>query len=95
MNRFGKNFINLLFSCLTLFIALLGIFGMSMINAEKKTKEIGIRKVMGATRLIFLKNLSFESYYLLLVSVVVAFPVAYLPMTRWLQNFEYHSDISL
>ena len=92
-NRFGKTL--MLFSGLTLFIALLGIFGMSMINAEKKTKEIGIRKVMGAAPKDILTKLSVEFILLILVSVVVAFPVAYLLMNKWLQNFEYHSDINL
>jgi putative ABC transport system permease protein len=92
-NRFGKTL--MLFSGLTLFIALLGIFGMSMINAEKKTKEIGIRKVMGAAPKDILTKLSVEFILLILISVVVAFPVAYLLMNKWLQNFEYHSDINL
>jgi putative ABC transport system permease protein len=92
-NRFGKTL--MLFSGLTLFIALLGIFGMSMINAEKKTKEIGIRKVMGAAPKDILAKLSVEFILLIFVSVVVAFPVAYLLMNKWLQNFEYHSDINL
>jgi putative ABC transport system permease protein len=92
-NRFGKTL--MLFSGLTLFIALLGIFGMSMINAEKKTKEIGIRKVMGAAPKDILTKLSVEFMLLILISVVVAFPVAYLLMNKWLQNFEYHRDINL
>jgi putative ABC transport system permease protein len=85
----------MLFSSLALFIALLGIFGMSMINAEKKTKEIGIRKVMGATPKDILAKLSVDFILLILISVVVAFPVAYLLMNKWLQNFVYHSDINL
>jgi putative ABC transport system permease protein len=92
-NRFGKTL--MLFSGLTLFIALLGIFGMSMINAEKKTKEIGIRKVMGATPKDILAKLSVEFILLILVSILLAFPVAYLIMNKWLQNFEYHSEINL
>jgi putative ABC transport system permease protein len=91
--RFRK--ILLLFSCLTLFIALLGIFGMSMINAEKKTKEIGIRKVMGATPSDILIKLSTEFLFVVLISVFLAFPVAYILMTKWLENFEYHSNINL
>jgi ABC-type antimicrobial peptide transport system permease subunit len=66
-----------------------------MINAEKKTKEIGIRKVMGAAPKDILTKLSVEFILLILISVVVAFPVAYLLMNKWLQNFEYHSDINL
>jgi putative ABC transport system permease protein len=92
-NRFGKTL--MLFSSLTLFIALLGIFGMSMINAEKKTKEIGIRKVMGATPGDILTKLSFEFMLLVSISIFVAFPIAYLLMRKWLQNFEYHSNINL
>jgi len=92
-DRFGKTLI--LFSGLTLFIALLGIFGMSMINAEKKTKEIGIRKVMGASPSVILKKLSFEFLLLVVIAVFLAFPVSYILMTRWLQNFEYHTRIKL
>jgi putative ABC transport system permease protein len=92
-NRFGKTL--MLFSGLTLFIALLGIFGMSMINAEKKTKEIGIRKVMGATPADILSKLSFEFLLLVLIAIFLAFPVAYILMTKWLQNFEYHGNIRL
>jgi putative ABC transport system permease protein len=91
--RFGK--ILMLFSGLTLFIALLGIFGMSMINAEIKTKEIGIRKVMGATPGDVLSKLSREFLILVLIAIVLAFPVAYILMTKWLQNFEYHGNIKL
>ena len=92
-DRFGKTLI--LFSCLTLFIALLGIFGMSMINAEKKTKEIGIRKVMGASPSVILKKLSNEFLLLVVIAIFLAFPASYILMTRWLQNFEYHSSIKL
>jgi len=91
-NRFGK--ILLLFSGLTLFIAMLGIFGMSMINAEKRTREIGIRKVMGATPAVILTKLSREFLLLVLISVILSFPVAYYLITKWLQNFEYHSNIN-
>ena len=85
----------MLFSGLTLFIALLGIFGMAMINAEKKTKEIGIRKVMGATPSDILTRLSIEFLVLVLIAIFLAFPVSYLLMTNWLQNFEYHGIINL
>ena len=92
-NRFGKTL--MVFSCLTLFIALLGIFGMSMINAEKKTKEIGIRKVMGASPIIIFKKLISEYLLLVMISVSIAFPVSYILMAKWLQNFEYHNAIKL
>jgi len=66
-----------------------------MINAEKKTKEIGIRKVMGATPADILTKLSFEFLILVSIAVFLAFPVSYILMTKWLQNFEYHSSINL
>jgi putative ABC transport system permease protein len=91
-SRFRK--ILMLFSGLTLFIALLGIFGMSMIDAEKKTKEIGIRKVMGATPANILIKLSSEFLILVLISIILAFPVAYILMIKWLHNFEYHDIIN-
>jgi putative ABC transport system permease protein len=92
-SRFRK--ILMLFSGLTLFIALLGIFGMSMIDMEKKTKEIGIRKVMGATPADILIKLSSEYLFLVSISIMLAFPVAYILMIKWLQNFEYHGIINL
>lgn len=92
-SRFRK--ILMLFSGLTLFIALLGIFGMSMIDSEKKTKEIGIRKVMGATPADILIKLSSEYLFLVSISIILAFPVAYILMIKWLQNFEYHGIINI
>jgi putative ABC transport system permease protein len=92
-SRFRK--ILMLFSGLTLFIALLGIFGMAMIDTEKKSKEIGIRKVMGATPADILTRLSAEFLILISVSILLAFPAAYILMIKWLQNFEYHSNIKL
>jgi putative ABC transport system permease protein len=92
-SRFRK--ILMLFSGLTLFIALLGIFGMSMIDIEKKTKQIGIRKVMGATPADILVKLSAEFLVLISISIILAFPVAYILVIKWLQNFEYHGNINL
>lgn len=92
-DRFGK--ILLLFSGLTLFIALLGIFGMSMINVEKKTRQISVRKVFGATPAVIIIKLSFEFFIQVLVAIIIAFPLAYFLMIKWLQNFEYHDKINL
>jgi putative ABC transport system permease protein len=92
-SRFRK--ILMLFSGLILFIALLGIFGMSMIDTEKKTKEIGIRKVMGATPADMLIKLSSEFLFLVSISIILAFPIAYILMIKWLHNFEYHGIINL
>ena len=68
---------------------------MSMIDAEKKTKEIGIMKVMGATPANILIKLSSEFLFLVSISIILAFPIAYMLMIKWLQNFEYHGIINL
>lgn len=82
------------FSILAIFIACMGLFGLASYLAERRTKEIGIRKVMGASsgQMVILLFTSFAR--LLAVSAVVALPVAYLLMNSWLQNFVYNVGLS-
>ena len=84
----------LTFAILTIFIACLGIFGLVSFSAERRTKEIGIRKVLGAGegKLIYL--LVKEFMLLVIIANVVAFPVSYLISTNWLNNFAYRISIS-
>jgi putative ABC transport system permease protein len=77
------------FSLLAIFIASLGLFGLSLFMAEQRTKEIGIRKVLGASAGRILVLLSKEYALLVLVANVIAWPAAYLLMQKWLQNFAY------
>jgi len=82
-----------LFSILAIFISCLGLFGLAGYTAERRTKEIGIRKVMGASakRLAFL--LSEEFLQLVGISCLIGFPVAWMGMKNWLLNYEYHTPI--
>lgn len=83
------------FTLLALFIAILGLFALSAFTTEQRRKEIGIRKVMGAntSNLIFI--LSFDFIKLVLVSFMVAAPVAYFVMREWLKNFSYSINIGV
>ncbi len=87
----GKIF--LLFSGLSVFIACLGLFGLSAYTAESRTKEIGIRKVLGAgvTSIVFLLSKEFTKW--VLAANLIALPAAYYVMNRWLQNFAYRIEI--
>ncbi|MEM9077181.1 MAG: FtsX-like permease family protein [Bacteroidota bacterium] len=82
-----------IFSVLAIFISCLGLFGLSTFMAERRTKEIGIRKVLGASILSLFKMLSKDFMLLILFSGLTAVPIAYYLMQRWLENYTYHVDI--
>jgi putative ABC transport system permease protein len=84
----------LIFTSLAISIGCLGLFGLASYLAEKKTKEIGIRKVLGAdmSKIIFM--LSKEYVSIILISNLLAWPLAYLAMNNWLSSFEYRIDIA-
>jgi len=77
-----------------IFIALLGLFGMSVFVAEHRTKEIGIRKAMGATRRDILGILLRQFTKPVLWANIIAWPASYLIMRRWLEGFAYHIELS-
>jgi len=81
-----------LFSALALSIACLGLMGLIALAAEARTKEIGVRKVLGATVADILLLLSREFLLLLGLALLIAWPVAWYVMNRWLQNFAYRID---
>lgn len=81
------------FSALSIFIALMGLLGLSSYLTERKTKEIGIRKVHGATVPAILSLLYREFVILLAIAFVIATPVAWLLLTRWLQDFAFHTSV--
>jgi hypothetical protein len=81
------------FSLFALFISGLGIFGMASFMAERRTKEIGIRKVLGATILQIWQLLSKEFVVLVGLSFLIAMPSAFYLMHQWLQRYPYHSGI--
>jgi putative ABC transport system permease protein len=91
--RMGKVFNS--FTLLAVFIACLGLFGMTSFTAERRTKEIGIRKVLGASIPGIVALLSKESTRLVLLSNIVAWPVAYLAMNGWLKSFAYRTKIEI
>lgn len=83
-----------IFSCLAIFIACLGLFGLVSFIADRKTKEIGIRKVLGASvsGIVTILNKSFIK--LVLIANFIAWPAAWYAMNRWLQNFAYRIKLS-
>jgi putative ABC transport system permease protein len=83
-----------LFSLLIIFVACLGLFGLATYTAEQRTKEIGIRKVLGASVSQITKMLSTEFLKLVLLASLIAFPVAWWGMNKWLQSFAYRINIS-
>ncbi|MEK7729703.1 MAG: FtsX-like permease family protein, partial [candidate division KSB1 bacterium] len=89
--RLGKIF--LIFSILTIFIACIGLLGLAAFATEQRTKEIGIRKVLGASmpNLVALLSKDFSKWVLL--ANLIAWPVAYFVMNKWLQDFAYRIDI--
>jgi len=82
------------FTVLALFIACLGLFGLAAFTAEQRTKEIGVRKVLGASVAGIVLLLSKDFVRLVGVAFVLAVPVAYLAMQRWLEDFAYRIEIS-
>jgi putative ABC transport system permease protein len=90
--RFLSVFIT--FASLAIFIACLGIFGLASYTATQRTKEIGIRKVLGASVSSIVLLLSKDFTRLVLLSFVVAAPIAWYMMHQWLQNFAYKIDIT-
>ena len=90
--RIGK--IALAFAILAILIACLGLFGLSTYMAEQRTKEIGIRKVLGATAANLAGMLSRDFLRLVLIAAIIAFPIAWWAMHTWLQDFAYRIDIS-
>jgi putative ABC transport system permease protein len=83
-----------IFSILIILVACLGLFGLVTYTAEQRTKEIGIRKVLGASVSQVTQMLSKEFLKLVLIASLVAFPVAWFAMNKWLQSFAYRTHIS-
>jgi putative ABC transport system permease protein len=79
--------IGLSFAILAIFIACLGLFGLVTYMAEQRTKEIGVRKVLGASVSDIVGLMSKEFLLLVVVASVIAFPVAYFVLNRWLQDY--------
>jgi len=88
----GKLFIT--FAVFAIFIACLGLFGLVTYAAEQRIKEIGIRKVLGASVGTIVTMISKDFVKLVLIAFVIAFPVGWWMMNKWLQGFAYRTNIS-
>jgi putative ABC transport system permease protein len=81
------------FAFLAIFISCLGLLGLAMFTAEQRLKEIGIRKVLGASVASLFALLSSEFLVLVVIAMLIAIPVAWYSMNAWLQNFAYHTPL--
>jgi putative ABC transport system permease protein len=83
-----------IFAAISIFISCLGLFGLASFMAERRTKEIGIRKTTGATTGNILRLLSMDFTRWVLLANIIAWPVTWIAMKSWLNNFAYRTDIS-
>jgi putative ABC transport system permease protein len=90
--RIGK--LSAVFAILAIFISCLGLFGLASFVAEQRTKEIGVRKVLGASVTNLWQLLSKDFVFLVLIASVLAIPISYYFLHSWLQKYEYHTHIS-
>ncbi|HEY1869656.1 MAG TPA: FtsX-like permease family protein, partial [Chitinophagaceae bacterium] len=91
-DRFGNLFLN--FSVLAIFISCLGLLGLASYSTIQRTKEIGIRKVLGASVSNIVNLLSKEFLKLVAISSLIAFPITWLAMNKWLLDFAYRTGMS-
>jgi putative ABC transport system permease protein len=85
----------ILFSAiLTIFISCIGLFGLSVLSAEKRTKEIGIRKVLGASVQQIVTTLSTDFIKLVAIALIIATPLVYIAANKWLHNYPYRIEMS-
>ncbi len=82
-----------IFAAISIFIACLGLFGLATFTAEQRTKEIGVRKVLGASVFSIVGLLSKDFLKLVLIAIVIASPIAWYAMNQWLKDFAYKIDI--
>ena len=90
--RLGKIF--MIFTMLSILIACLGLFGLAAFNAEKRTKEIGIRKVMGASVTQITYRLTTDFLKMVGIAILISLPIGWMAMNKWLEDFSYRIEIS-
>ena len=90
--RLSKIFV--VFTILSILIACLGLFGLAAFNAEKRRKEIGVRKVLGATVSQISYRLTVDFLKLVFIGILISIPLGWFAMNRWLQDFSYRIEIS-
>ncbi|MCE2436086.1 MAG: FtsX-like permease family protein, partial [Candidatus Latescibacteria bacterium] len=78
-----------------IFIAALGAFGLAALATARRTKEIGIRKVLGASQTQILSLLSREFVFYIALSSLISFPIAYYATNQWLQTFAYRTELGV
>jgi putative ABC transport system permease protein len=83
-----------LFGSLAIFVSCIGLFGLVVFSAEQRTKEFGVRKVLGASVSNLMQLLSVSFLKLIVVSICIAVPISYYAMDSWLQRYEFHTTIS-
>ena len=85
----------LIFTVLAIVVAMMGVLGLVALATAQRTKEIGIRKVNGATspQIMLLLNSQFISW--IGISFIIAIPITWLLLNRWLENFVYHTDMNI
>jgi len=86
--------LSLIATVFAVLICCLGLFGLVAYTAVKRTKEIGVRKVLGASVSSIVTLLSKDFILLVFIAFIVAWPIAYFVMHQWLQGFAYHTNIS-
>jgi ABC-type antimicrobial peptide transport system permease subunit len=86
--------ISVLFTVLAVLIACLGLFGLAAFTAEQRAKEVGIRKVLGATVAQVTNLLTKDFITLVIISIIIAIPIAWIAMNNWLQNYAYRIELS-
>ncbi|MEZ5196750.1 MAG: FtsX-like permease family protein [Bacteroidales bacterium] len=91
--KLGQIFIY--FTVFAIFIACLGIVGLVSFVTVGRTKEIGIRKVLGSNTTEIVKLISFDFFKMVILSIVIASPIAWYAMSRWLERFAYKIDLSI
>ncbi|MCW3107775.1 MAG: FtsX-like permease family protein, partial [Segetibacter sp.] len=82
------------FTIIAILISCLGLFGLATFSAEQRTKEIGVRKVLGASVTNIVGLLSKDFIKLVAISILIASPLAWYAMNKWLQDFAYRTNIS-
>jgi putative ABC transport system permease protein len=81
------------FTCIAILIACLGLFGLATYSAERRTREIGIRKVLGASETLIMAMLSRDFIKLIPIAFIIAFPLSWWVLNKWLNNFTYRINM--
>jgi len=84
-----------MFTILAILIACLGLFGLASYMVEQRTREVGIRKVFGASEGVVIRLISREFLVLVTISIIIAVPTAYLVMSNWLENYVYRTSVGV